>query len=195
MSAAVTQLKSQGVKAILMSLSPSPAASVATQAQAQGLAVPLVFSSVSFDPTLLDTPAKDAMLNGNTYRVSSVTPASSDNPLVKKILKEYDASSHPEIKSDSIIVGYMHGLAWQGVLEQACRDKDLSRAGIMAAKKKSKVNTEGLSGVLDFSKPGEPSSRETIIEQPSFDVVGRLVVVQPFTESEDAKKYKTPYQK
>ncbi len=195
MSSAVTQLKSQGVKAILMSLSPSPAASVATQAQAQGLQVPLMFSSVSFDPTLLDTPAKDALLNGNTFRVSSVIPAAADNPLVKKIMQEYDSRGYKEIKSDSIVIGYMHGLAWQGVLEQACKDKDLTRAGIMAAKKKSKVNTQGLSGKLDFSQEGSPSSRETLVEAPSFDVVGRLVVVQPFKESADAKSYKAPHQK
>ena len=195
MSSAVTQLKSQGVKAILMSLSPSPAASVATQAQAQGLQVPLMFSSVSFDPTLLDTPAKDALLNGNTFRVSSIVPAAADNPLVTKIMQEYDAKGYKELKSDSIVVGYMHGLAWQGVLEQACKDKDLTRAGIMAAKKKSKVDTQGLSGKLDFSEEGAPSSRETLVEAPNYDVVGRLTVVQPFKESADAKNYKTPHQK
>lgn len=195
MSSAITQLKSQGVKAILLSLSPSPAASVETQAQAQGLQVPIVFSSVSFDPTLLDTPAKDAMLAGNTYRVSNIVPASSDNPLVQKIFQEFDTKNYDVEKSDSFVTGYMHGLAWQGVLEQACKDKDLTRAGIMAAKKKSKVDTQGLSGKLDFGEEGAPSSRETLIEQPDINAIGRLVVVQPFKASDDAEKYKAPHQK
>ena len=65
----------------------------------------------------------------------------------------------------------------------------------MAAKEKTTIDTQGLTGKLSFEDEGAPSSRETIVEQPDASVLGRLTIVQDLKASADAKKYKTPFQK
>ncbi len=192
LSSAVTSMKSKGVNAIALILGPKATSSVTTQMQAQGLDVPVVANAVSFDPTLLDTPAASSF--GNFYRVASVVPYSSDNKLMVKIRKEY-AAKYTDKPNDSVTMGYIFGKIWGAVLEQACKDKDLTRAGVMKAKNKITVDTEGLTGKLDFSEAGNVSSRLSLIEQPDAGSEGGLKVVQDLTESKEAKSYKTPYQK
>lgn len=193
MAAAVTDLKSKGVNVIAVTTTPAQMASAATQAQAQGLDVPIVGNNPTYDPTLLNTPAKDAL--GKYYRSESLVPFSSDVPLAKEIAKKY-ATKYPNDKpNDAVDFGYASGIAYQAVLEKACSNKDLTRAGIVKAKSEVKVDVNGLMDKLDFSKPGQPSTRSTYIEQADPSAVGGLRVVQDLSESTEAKNYKTPFQK
>ncbi|PRZ43026.1 ABC-type branched-subunit amino acid transport system substrate-binding protein [Antricoccus suffuscus] len=192
LSSAVTSMKSKGVNAIALILGPKATSSVTTQMQAQGLDVPVVANAVSFDPTLLDTPAASSF--GKFYRVASVVPYSSDNPLMAKIRKEY-AAKYTDKANDSVTMGYIFGTIWGKILDQACKDKDLTRAGLMKAKNKIKIDTQGLTGKLDFSEAGNVSSRLSLIETPDAASEGGLKLVQDLTESKEAKSYKTPYQK
>lgn len=190
MSAAVTQLKSEGVTAALVTTSPVQTGSVATQMAAQGIGdLPIVGVNPTFTPTILDTPAKDAL--GNFYRGHFVAPMSADIPIVKKIAKEFSAKYTDPIQ-DGVNIGYVSGLAYQSVLEQACKDKDLTRAGIMKSARKVKVDTQGLTAPLDYSNEGQPATRATYVEQVDPNVAGGVKIVGDLSASKEAKSMKIP---
>ncbi len=193
MTPAITQLKSQGVKAVVLTTTEAQASSAATAMAAQGLgSLPILGNNPTFDPTMLDTPAKNAL--GNYYRSVSFAPYSADKPIVQKMAKAY-AAKYTDLPSDNVNVGYAFGLAYQAVLEKACKAKDLTRAGIVKAAQGVKVDMQGLTGPLDFSHPGEPSTRSTYVEQADPNAKGGLKIVQELTESPEAKAYKAPLQK
>ena len=193
MSAPITQLKAKGVKAIAITLAPAAASSVLTQDAAQGLNVPVVGNNPAFDVTLLNTPAKSAF-EQLFYRVTSVVPWNAPGAESQKIVTAYNAK-YQDGQSDNVNMGYLAGLSYQALLEQACKDKDLTRNGVITALKKTKVDTKGLSADLDFTKPGEPSSRSSIIVRPDSTVPGGLVIAQESKASDEAKNYKAPHQK
>lgn len=194
MSAAVTQLKSAGVKAIAITLAPAAASSVLTQNAAQGLDVPVIGNNPAFDVTLLSTPAKDAF-EQYFYRATGVVPWNAEgNETAQKIAKEYNAKFQ-DGQSDNVNIGYLSGIAYQSLLEKACDNKDLTRAGMVEALSETKMDSEGLAANMDFAKPGQPSARESTIVRPDSSVVGGLVVVQKSKASDEAKSYKTPLQK
>jgi len=76
------------------------------------------------------------------------------------------------------------------ILNQACKDKDLSRQGLVkAAHKLSGIDTGGLvAGTLDYTKVGEPSTRSVYIARPA-EVIGGLKPLPQTFESETAKSY------
>ena len=193
MTAAITSLKSQGVSAVVLTTSPSQMGSVATQMDAQGMAeMPILGSNPTYDPVLLGTPAKDAL--GNFYRVSSIAPYSSDKPAAQKIAKAYEAK-YTDAPNDGVDFGYASGLAYQTVLEKACKNKDMTRQGLIDALQEVKIDTQGLTAPLDFSKPGQPSTRSTYIEQADPTAKGGLKIIDELNESAEAKEYKAPLQK
>lgn len=191
MSSAVTQLKSQGVKAVLVTTTPVQTGSVATQMAAQGMSdLPIVGVNPTFAPTMLDTPAKDAL--SHFYRGHFVAPMSADTPIVKKVTKDFADAKYTDPLQDGINIGYVSGLAYQAVLERACKDKDLTRAGIMAAARKVKVDTQGLTAPLDFSNFGQPATRATYVEQVDAALPGGVKIVAPAEASKEAKSMKIP---
>ena len=135
MSAAVTQLKSKGVKAIAITLAPAAASSVLTQDLAQGLNVPVIGNNPSFDATLLGTPAKGAF-EQLMYRAASVVPFGDKGAEAQKVATAYTTKYTDGGLSDNVNIGYLAGVAYQALLEQACKDKDITRAGLVAALKK-----------------------------------------------------------
>lgn len=193
MTPAVTQLKSQGVSAVIMTTTHTQMSSAATAMAAQGIGdLPLLGNNPTFDPTLLNTPAAGSM--GNYYRVVSFAPYAADKPVTQNIAAAYEAK-YTDLPSDNVNVGYAFGLAYQAVLEAACKAKDLTRAGIVDAAQGVTIDMEGLTGKLDFSKPGQPSTRHTYVEQVDPNAKGGLKIVQELTESPEAKAYKAPLQK
>lgn len=190
MSAAVTQLKSQGVTAVLVTTTPTQMGSVATQMAAQGMGdLPIVGVNPTFTPTILQTPAKDAL--SNYYRGMFVAPISADIPVVQGIAQAFSAKYTDPIQ-DGVNVGYVSGLGYQAVLEQACKDKDLTRAGIMEAARKTKVDTAGLTAPLDYSEEGQPATRATYVEQVDPSAPGGVKIVAELSASKDAKSMKIP---
>lgn len=188
---AITKMKSEGVKALLLSTTPVQSGAAATQAQNQGLNVPLHGNNPSFDTTLLDTPAAGALLS--SYTMSNYSVPFSD-PAMAKVAKAYVANStDPPNKSASY--GYVAGLVWQKILETACDDKDLTRPNIAKTANALKaVDTGGITSKLDFSLKGQPSSRASFILKADGATPGALSTVKSDFTSDEAKEYKTPYQ-
>ena len=194
MTAIVTKMKADGVKAIAVTTPPAALGSIALQNQAQGLNVPMIGSNPVFAPTLLEDPGVTAALK-NYYQVTSYAPIGSEVPAAQELLGKLQeiTDEQPNIGTSQ---GYVWGLAWQELLQTACDNGDLTRAGIMEAMSQvDALETNGLTGTLSFATEGTPTTREAFIVAPDPNVPGGLTVMQGLFESEAAKKYKTPYEK
>lgn len=195
LTSAVTQLKSAGVKAILLTTTPAQTASAVGQAAAQGLDVPIFGNNPTFAPQLLQTPAAAALTSGQFITAAGIQPFNSDAPVVKDLATKYKAK-YKDTPTFGPLVGYTFGQTWGSILKTACDAGDLTRQGILDARAKTKVDTGGLApSVLDFTNLGSPSTRAVWLMKPA-KVEGGLELVEkaPYTAKE-AESYKTPFQK
>jgi ABC-type branched-subunit amino acid transport system substrate-binding protein len=189
MSGQVAAFKRAGVKAIAFTTAPTQLASVAGIAGAQGLNVPLVGNNPTYDPALLKTPAAKA-LRANAYIVTSIAPFSLDKPGVKKVAADYTEAYPKEVPKASAQFGYAQGNLMYEILNQACRNKDLSRGGLVkAAHQLKNVDTGGLTAAaLNYSNLGQPAERAVYIARPA-DEPGGLKALPKTFESDTAKTY------
>jgi ABC-type branched-subunit amino acid transport system substrate-binding protein len=189
MSGQVAALKRAGVKAIAFTTAPTQLASAAGIAASQGLNVPLMGNNPTFDPALLKTPAAKA-LEANAYVVSSIAPFNLDKPAVQKVASDYSEAYPKEVPKGSAPFGYMQSQLMFNILNQACKDKDLSRAGLVKAAHQLKgIDTGGLTAApLDYTTIGQPSERAVYIAQPA-NVPGGLKALPQTFESDTAKSY------
>jgi ABC-type branched-subunit amino acid transport system substrate-binding protein len=189
----VTGLKGEGVKAILLTTSPTQTGSVAAANKALGLNVPLLGNNPVFDPALLSSPAAGAL--DKLYVVASGVPFSADIPKAKDVAAKYKAA-YKEPANLGIPYGYAVGAVWGTVLKKACENKDLTRAGIAAALTQTdSASTDNLIADLDFSKPGAPPTRKVYVAQIDPAAEGGLKYVKPLFQAPDAEKYQAPHQK
>ncbi|GAB3309809.1 ABC transporter substrate-binding protein [Epidermidibacterium keratini] len=194
MTAIVAKLKDAGVKAILLTTSPAATGSIAVQNVSQNLNVPLMGNGPTFAPSLLADQSLIEPLK-QFWFVSSFAPMSADIPKAKELLATYQ-EKFTDKPQPSVFQGYTAGIVWGEILKQACDDGDLTRQGVMDARKKlTDVDTEGLTGTLDFSDPGAPTTREGFVLTVDPSTADGLTIVKDLSASDDAKKYKTPYQK
>jgi ABC-type branched-subunit amino acid transport system substrate-binding protein len=191
MQSIVTKFKSQGVKAIVLSVTPPQTASAAANNAGIGLGVPMLGNSISFAPVLLETPAATAL--EKLYIAASGVPYDSPVPKAKALRAQFEAEHPDERPTFAVQYGYAQGLIWKQILDKACAAKDLTRAGIAAAlNASSNITTDKLVSKLDFSKPGSPSSRDVYIAQVNKATPGGLKQMQKLKEFPDAKTYKAP---
>jgi ABC-type branched-subunit amino acid transport system substrate-binding protein len=188
----VTGMKGAGVKAILLTTTPTAAASVVAVDKALGLNVPVLGNNPTFDPALLSSPAKDAL---SLLRVvASSVPFSADLPKAKDVAAKYKAK-YTEKPVAGIMYGYAVAEIWGQVLTQACADKDLTRAGVQAAlKKTTQAGTDNLIAPLNFSKAGAPPTRQVYVAMPDESAEGGLKYVKPLFTSPEATDYKAPHE-
>lgn len=194
LTATVTKFKSEGVNAVHIAASPAATASTAVQMQGQGLDVPLLGWSSAFQPPLLSDEGVVSAMQDNFYMTATLIVWAS--PAGEKVRALYEASDITDPPNGSMIAGYLSGMAWGAILEQACEDGDMTRAGILEARKKvTQLDGEGITGDMDFSDPGDAVTRETIIAQIDPTAEGGLKEVQGLKASEEAMEYKLPFQK
>lgn len=187
MSGAITKLKSQGVKAVLLTSTGAQLGSAATNMAAQGMGdLPIVGNNPTYATTLLKGPAAAAL--GNYYRGSSALPYDADNPLTKEIAKKYEAK-YTDTVNDDIPIGYVYGLVVGTALKKACDNKDMTRAGILKASEGMSVDTKGLTAPLKYTQPGVPTTKQTLVEQIDPSTKGGLKVVQKLTNTKDGDAY------
>ncbi len=189
----VTGLRGDGVKAIVLTTTPSQTASALAANSALGLNVPVLGNNPTFDPALLDSPAADAL--GNLYVAASSPPFSSQTPKAVEVANAYKESYPGSPLNAGVHTGYVEGMVWQAVLERACENGDLSRAGVAEALTTlDAVNTEDLVTELDYSSPGSPPTRGVYIAQVDPAAEGGLTEVAPLFTAPEAEGYKAPYQ-
>jgi len=192
MSNIVAGFKGDGVKAIVLTTTPSQTASAASSNAQLGLDVPLLGNSTAFDPAILDTPAVSALDKLNV--VTSQVPFASDVPLATRVATEFKSAYKGQPENSGTQMGYASGLIYQAVLEKACADKDLTRAGLEKALASStNVSTDSLMADLDYSQPGVPGTRKAYVSTVDPNVPGGLVT-DTLVESAEAEAYVAPHQ-
>ena len=193
MTTTVTKFKADGVNLVYVAVPPGATTSTALAMQSQGLDVPLVGFNSAFQPSVIADPSVLPALENFYVALPNVT---FNSEAAAPVLEAYEAAGIQDPPSSSVVTGYLSGVAWGAVLEQACEDGDMTRAGLMEARKKvTALDTKGMAGELDFSDPGAPVTRTTAIAQIDAEAPGALKQILEPTASEAAKAYKAPYQK
>jgi ABC-type branched-subunit amino acid transport system substrate-binding protein len=189
MSGQAAALKRAGVKAIAVTTGPKQLASLAGIAASQGLNVPIVGNNPTFDPAVMASPAAKALI-ANTYVAGSISPWTIDKPQVKSVGDDYLKAYGKKNAKASVQFGFVQAQVMYEILKKACANKDLSREGLIkAAHQLSGIDTGGLvSGTLDYTKLGQPSTRTVYLARPA-NVVGGLQPLPGTFESETAKTY------
>ena len=128
MSAQITQFKAEGVNAIVLTVSPTQTASAAGVAAAQGLDVPILGSNPVFAPGLLAGPTADA-LQEHLY-VASPISTFDQHP---EQLAAYEEAYPDATPSIGVVFGFGMAETMKQVLDTACENGDLTRAGVREA--------------------------------------------------------------
>jgi ABC-type branched-subunit amino acid transport system substrate-binding protein len=192
MTGQVSAFKNKDVKAILLTTAPTQMASAAGIAAAQKYDVKLLGNSPTYDPALLETPAADA-LKANALIGAPIAPYNAKDPGVKAATGAFDKAHPKDVKKGVVNYGWGAGIIMKEVLEAACENGDLSRAGILeAARSLDAVDVQGITPgeSLNYSEVGEPPTRASFIAKPA-DVPGGLELVDE-VESEFAGSYQIP---
>ncbi len=165
MTAPVTKLKSEGVKAIALTVAPGQTASVAGVAASQKLDVPIAGNNPVFAPALLEGPAGPA-LKKNLYVASPVAPFDK----LPDLLKKYQAA-HPGDPTLGVVWGTAAADVMRQILDKACEDGDLTPEGVSKAKDElGTVETGGMAVPLKFETGKSPSDASYIFR--AADVPG-----------------------
>ncbi|MCW2605680.1 MAG: bra [Frankiales bacterium] len=183
MSSQITSFKSQKVNAIALTVAPGQTGSVGAVSAAAGLDVPIIGNNPVFSPALLKSPAAPA-LKKNLIVASPVNSFASHEDL----LKEYQAKYSGSTPSLGVVFGTGMSEVMKQILDKACENKDLTRDGLLAAKKElSSLDTGGLIVPLDLSVGVDKSpSRESFILQPADVPGGAKLLKDEAVESPDA---------
>jgi ABC-type branched-subunit amino acid transport system substrate-binding protein len=165
MTAQVTKLKAEGVKAIAITVAPSQTASIAGVAAAQKLDVPIVGNNPVFAPALLEGPA-GAALKKDLYVASPVAPFDK----LPELLDDYQ-SAYPGDPTLGVVFGTAAADVMRQILDKACEDGDLTPEGVAKAKDElGTVETGGLAVPLTFETGTSPSDASYIFR--AADVPG-----------------------
>ncbi|MCT7355256.1 ABC transporter substrate-binding protein [Streptomyces sp. 15-116A] len=174
LSAQVSALRKEGVKAILISAGPAQTASLVGVAASRGLKVPVVSSAPGFAPQLMKTPAAPA-LAAMLHIVSAAPAVSSDLPGVQQMVKAYQ-KKYPDSPVDSgVLSGYNAAQLMGADLKKACEEGGLSREDVVKAHRSQKNADTGLGTPQDFSDVDRPASVETYVLKPDAKAVGAVV--------------------
>jgi ABC-type branched-subunit amino acid transport system substrate-binding protein len=165
--------------------------SVASVAKSSGLNVPIVGDGPVFTPQLLKTPAA-AALTDNLYVVTAIAPPSLAADGVRQFLQAFQAEYPNSLPiQNGSLFGYATSQIPGAALDQACKNKDLTRQGLVTALRSLKnFDARGtVAGPLDYTNPAQPPTRMTYISKVNADAPGGLEVVgEPFV-STAAKTY------
>jgi len=186
LTGAVADLQSKGVQAIVVSGSPPQLASVAAAASAAGLDVPILGSTPTWTAGLLATPAADA-LREHLYVAFPAAPfENADAAAFRDAYLEAYPDENPSLQ---IVLEYSEAVALDAVLEQACADGDLTRAGVLAARGELTTVETGVTPTLDLSDPSRAATAEQYITR-AADVAGGLEIVDgPYASDEARASY------
>ena len=174
----VTALRGAGVRFILLTTTPPQTASAVAVAEASGYGATFLGNSPSFSAALLSSPAK-AALEKRLLVSTSLAPFSSDEPGPAKVRTAFLAKYPDQLKSTFVMYGYAQGEIMAQVLQTACDNGELTRAGLLEAfQSLENVRTDGLVAPLDYSKPGQIPARQVRLVRPDAAAPGGLTEVQ-----------------
>jgi ABC-type branched-subunit amino acid transport system substrate-binding protein len=185
----VTALRGAGVEFVLLTTTPPQTASAVAVAEASGFDATFLGSNPTFSPALLASPAKTA-LEKRLLVSTSVAPFSSDEAGPTQVRKAFLAKHPDQVKSTFVMYGYAQGEIMSRILETACQNNALTRAGLLEAFQSLKdVQTNGLVSPLDYSRPGQIPARESYVVRPDAGADGGLTQLQGLFAAPSAAIY------
>jgi ABC-type branched-subunit amino acid transport system substrate-binding protein len=183
----VTALKAQGVNLIVVTTSHVQASKIAEATVKEKLDVPLLGSGPTFVPSLLDTTARDVLVDRFYLAAPNASPGSK---AAKALYDKYKKDNPGGKPASTLVTGYTAALVLDTILEKACADGDLTREGVFRAKQSlTSIDTGGLTGVLDYSKPGISPSKQSFIFRPDPASPGGVKPVAELYEGTNATAF------
>ncbi len=96
-----------------------------------------------------------------------------------EVRKAFLAKYPDQVKSAFVMYGYAQGEIMARILDTACENSALTRAGVLQAFQSLKdVQTNGLVVPLDYSKPGQIPARQGYLVRPDASADGGLAQVE-----------------
>ena len=187
-TAAVDAVVNGNPDLVILTLSPRETAEVVGGAAARGYKGQFIGTSPSWNPALLDSPAKDAML-GLFLQSAPWGTFETDTPghqAMREALGDVDGND-----------GYTSGWAWsyplKAALEAAAESGDLTREGLVnAVSSLSSVDYEGMlpegSGNLS-GEPNDAAVRQTVIQKPDEESGSGVTLIEDFFQGPTAESY------
>ncbi|MFE6411098.1 ABC transporter substrate-binding protein [Streptomyces sp. NPDC057837] len=188
LSAQVSALRKEGVKAILVSAGPAQTASLVGVAASRGLKVPVVSSAPGYAPQLMKTPAAPAL--AALLNVVSAAPAvSSDLPGVRKMVAAYQKKFPGSLVDSGVLSGYNAAQLMGTDLKKACENGSLAREDVIKAHRSQSAVDVGLGTAQNFSDKAQPASTATYVHKPDAKAVGAAVNVEDAHTAPGVEEY------
>ncbi|CAM5569883.1 lipoprotein [Streptomyces coeruleorubidus] len=188
LSAQVSALRKEGVKAILISAGPAQTASLVGVAASRGLKVPVVSSAPGYAPQLMKTPAAPAL--AALLNVVSAAPAvSSDLAGVRKMVASYKKKYPGSLIDSGVLSGYNAAQLMGTDLKRACENGSLAREDVVKAHRSQSNVDVGLGTAQNFSDKAQPANTSTYVHKPDAKAVGAAVNVEDAHTAPGVKEY------
>jgi ABC-type branched-subunit amino acid transport system substrate-binding protein len=178
LSAQASALAQAGVAGVVLAAAPTQFASLAGVLAAQGADVPIIGMNPTFNPSLLTTPAAEALL-ANAYSITSVAPYASDSEGVKAANDLYATADPDGAVGWEVPLAYVQAELLKQALDGACESGDLTPEGVVAAlRESSSVDTQGLlPDGLDYSQVGQSPTTTVYLSKVDADAPAGLELV------------------
>ncbi|MQA34332.1 ABC transporter substrate-binding protein [Modestobacter roseus] len=182
LSAQASALVQAGVEGVILGAAPTQLASLAGVLATQGADIPIVGMNPTFNPSLLGSPVRDALL-ANAYSITSVAPYASDAPGVQAANELYTSVAPDGDLGWEVPLAYVQGELLRQALEGACESGELTPEGVVAAlQESSSVDTEGLlPDGLDYSQPGQSPTTTVYVSKVDAEAAAGLAPVEEFS--------------
>lgn len=181
--AVVAQITTEQPDLIIITTGPTEAATIVTLATLGGIAsgyTPMfVGTSPTWNPAILDSPAAGAMTS-NYHQSAPWGPWGTDTPGHRAMR---DALGTPETLNDGYTAGWVWSYPIKAAIEKAIENKDLTRAGLVAAAKSlTSVDYEGMlpAGAGNFADGAAGQVKSTIIGKPDASAPTGVSIVEDF---------------
>ncbi|WP_138757864.1 ABC transporter substrate-binding protein [Modestobacter altitudinis] len=178
LSAQASALAQAGVAGVVLAAAPTQFASLAGVLVSQGANVPIIGMNPTFNPSLLTTPAADALL-ANAYSITSIAPYASDSEGVKAANDLYAKADPDGAIGWEVPLAYVQAELLKQSLDGACESGNLTPEGVVAAlRESSSVDTKGLlPDGLDYSQVGQSPTTTVYLSKVDANAPAGLALV------------------
>ena len=187
-TAAIGAIVSQKPDLVILTNGPTDAAVLIGQSAAAGYKGKFIGTGPTWNPGLLKSPAAPA-IKALYLQSGPWMPFGSDTP-GHKAMRDAIGSVTP---NDGYTSGWVWSYAMKAALTKAAENKDLTRAGLLAAVKSlTSVDYEGMlpAGAGNYSgKPNDTVFRQSLISKPDPAAPSGVTVIEPFFTGPTAKDY------
>jgi hypothetical protein len=189
---AISQILSTKPDLVILTVAPTETAVIVGQIGAQaltsGYAPMFVGNSPTWNGALLASPAAPA-LKALYFQAGPWGPWPTDTPGHKAMR---DANGTPATINDGYTAGWVWEYPLKAALEKAVQNKDLTRAGLVAAAKSlTSVDYEGMlpADAGNYAGGAAAQYKASVISKPDDAAPSGVTVVQPLTVGPTAKSF------